>query len=91
MASFTKDTSTDERKIMPDAAFRQLGGGRVAYLRRVSSDDVIAAHPGYLDLRPGMKLWALHSADGQPIMLTDSREAAVANAWSQELETVSLH
>ncbi|MGB7019620.1 MAG: DUF1150 family protein, partial [Xanthobacteraceae bacterium] len=25
------------------------------------------------------------------IMLTDSREAAVANAWSQELETVSVH
>jgi hypothetical protein len=24
-------------------------------------------------------------------MLTDSREAAVANAWSQELETVSVH
>jgi hypothetical protein len=24
-------------------------------------------------------------------MLTDSREAAVANAWSHELETVSVH
>jgi hypothetical protein len=40
---------------------------------------------------PGQKLFALHAADGTPIMLTDSREAAVANAWSQELETVSVH
>jgi hypothetical protein len=24
-------------------------------------------------------------------MLTDTREAAVANAWSQELEPVSVH
>jgi hypothetical protein len=24
-------------------------------------------------------------------MLTDTREAAVANAWSHELETVSVH
>jgi hypothetical protein len=24
-------------------------------------------------------------------MLTDSREAAVANAWSNELETLSVH
>jgi hypothetical protein len=24
-------------------------------------------------------------------MLTDTREAAEANAWSQELETVSVH
>ena len=31
------------------------------------------------------------AADGTPIMLTDSREAAIANAWSQELETVSVH
>ena len=40
---------------------------------------------------PGQVLFALHAADGTPIMLTDSREAAVANAWSQELETVSVH
>jgi len=40
---------------------------------------------------PGLKLFALHAADGTPIMLTDSREAAVANAWSQELEMVSVH
>ena len=40
---------------------------------------------------PGRTLFALHAADGTPIMLTDSREAAVANAWSQELETVSVH
>ena len=31
-------------------------------------------------------LFALHAADGTPIMLTDTREAALANAWSQELE-----
>jgi hypothetical protein len=42
-------------------------------------------------LEPGQVLFALHAADGTPIMLTDSREAAIANAWSQELETVSVH
>jgi len=30
-------------------------------------------------------------ANGTPIMLTDSREAALANAWRQELEAVSVH
>ena len=43
------------------------------------------------ELAPGSMLYALHAADGTPIMLTDSREAAVANAWSNELETVSVH
>ena len=42
-------------------------------------------------IAPGMTLFALHAADGTPIMLTDSREAAIANAWSNELETVSVH
>ena len=45
----------------------------------------------YLDLRPGMKLWALHSADGQPIMLTDSREAAIANATEADLTPMMVH
>ena len=35
--------------------------------------------------------FALHAADGTPIMLTDSREAAIANAWSNELQAVSVH
>jgi len=26
-----------------------------------------------------------------PIMLTDSRDAAIANAWENQLQTVSLH
>ena len=42
-------------------------------------------------IAPGLKLFALHAADGTPIMLTDSREAAVANAWSNELQAVSVH
>jgi len=29
-------------------------------------------------------------ADGTPIMLTDSKDAAIANAWEHQLETVSV-
>ena len=43
------------------------------------------------EIAPGLSLFALHAADGTPIMVTDSREAAVANAWDNELETVSVH
>ena len=50
-----------------------------------------AMFPQAPQLQPGMQLFSLHAADGTPIMLTDSREAAIANAWSQELETVSVH
>jgi len=33
----------------------------------------------------------LHAADGTPIMLTDSRESAIASAREHELNAVSLH
>jgi hypothetical protein len=42
-------------------------------------------------MAPGLQLFALLSASGAPIMLTDSRDAAVANAWQHDLETVPLH
>jgi len=72
-------------------ALALLGGGKIAYVRTVRSEDVPILFPQAPEIAPGLTLFALHAADGTPIMLTDSREAAVANAWSQELETVSVH
>jgi hypothetical protein len=69
----------------------QLGDGKIAYVKTIRSEDVPALFPEAPEIAPGLQLFALHAADGTPIMLTDSREAAVANAWSQELETVSVH
>jgi hypothetical protein len=42
-------------------------------------------------LAPGQDVFVLYAADGTPIMVTDTREAALANAASEQLETVSLH
>jgi hypothetical protein len=68
-----------------------MGGGRIAYVKQIRSEDVPHLFPQAPHLAPGLKLYALHGADGTPIMITDSREAAVASAWSHELETVSVH
>jgi hypothetical protein len=81
---------THETRISPEA-LADLGGGKIAYIKTIRSEDVPALFPQAPELQPGMELFALHAADGTPIMLTDSREAAIANAWSQELETVSVH
>ena len=72
-------------------ALAMLGGGRIAYVKQIRSEDVPQLFPQAPELAPGLKLFALHGADGTPMMLTDSREAAIANAWSQELEAVSVH
>ena len=74
-------------------ALAHLGDGRIAYVKTIRSEDVQALFPeaAVPELPPGQTLFALHAADGTPIMLTDSREAAIANAWSNELQAVSVH
>jgi len=72
-------------------ALALLGGGRIAYVKAIRSEDVAKMFPQAPQIAPGLQLFSLHAADGTPIMLTDSREAAVANAWNQELEAVSVH
>jgi hypothetical protein len=72
-------------------ALASLGEGHIAYVKQIRSEDVPGLFPQAPRIAPGLKLFALHAANGTPIMLTDSREAAIANAWSQELQTVSVH
>ena len=72
-------------------ALAVLGGGKIAYVKAIRSEDVKAMFPEAPALQPGMQLFALHAADGTPILVTDSREAAVANAMTHSLETVSVH
>jgi hypothetical protein len=72
-------------------ALAHLGEGHIAYVKQVRSEDVPGLFPQAPKIAPGLMLFALHAADGTPIMLTDSREAAIANAWSNELQAVSVH
>jgi hypothetical protein len=81
---------TTHLNISPEA-LAHLGDGQIAYVKPVTSEQVAVLFPQAPKIAPGTQLFALHAADGTPIMLTDSREAAVANAWSHELETVSVH
>jgi len=81
---------TDQGNITQDA-LAHLGDGRIAYVKQIQSEDVRTMFPQAPKIAPGIKLFALCAANGTPIMLTDTREAALANAWSQELEAVSVH
>jgi hypothetical protein len=71
--------------------FAQFGDGSLAYVKRIASEDVARLFPQAPAMKAGLTLFALLGADGSPIMLTDSKDAAIANAWENELETVSLH
>jgi hypothetical protein len=92
MPSEMNSTETKQIAISPEA-LAHLGDGQIAYVKAIRSEDVPALFPQVKvpEIQPGLKLFALHGADGTPIMLTDSREAAIANAMSQQLEMVSVH
>jgi hypothetical protein len=83
----------NSERILPISleALAGLGGGKIAYIKSIRSEDVRTLFPQAPQLAPGLKLFALHAADGTPIMVTDSREAALANASDHQLETVSVH
>ena len=68
-----------------------LGEGEVAYVKPLMSEQVRAIFPNAPALQTGMRLFAVLSASGTPIMLTDSHDAAVANAIANDLRPVSLH
>jgi hypothetical protein len=84
-------TKSEPAPLLSNEQLANLGGGRVAYLKPIRSEDVARLFPAAPPLQPGLRLFALLAADGTPIAVTDSRDAAVANAMQHELEMVSLH
>ncbi|MGE0751537.1 MAG: DUF1150 family protein [Variibacter sp.] len=85
------ETHINEAQALSPDMLANLGGGQIAYVKPIRSEDVKAMFPQAPQLAPGLQLFSLHAADGTPIMLTDSREAAIAGARTQDLETVSVH
>lgn len=69
----------------------QIGAGHLAYVREMTSEDLARAFPGGPTLPPGLKLWALIGAAGEPILVADDREVALSSAREHDLVAVSLH
>jgi hypothetical protein len=68
-----------------------LGENRIAYIKAIRSEEVAFLCAEAPLLPAGYCVFVLYAADGTPIMLADSREAALADAADREIETVSLH
>ena len=69
----------------------KLGDGEVAYIRMMSSDEAQRMFPAVTGLPDGSNIFALHSADGTPLALTDSRNAAMGHAMGDSLVVASIH
>jgi len=76
---------------MSRKAFEQLGDGEVAYIKQLDSDAAERLFPALSNTPKGIDLYAVLGADGTPLALTDSRNAAIANAIENDLVPVSVH
>jgi hypothetical protein len=79
------------RIVMTEKEFATLGGGVVAYIKTLTSDEASRMFPTVEGLPQGINLFSLHAADGTPLALTDTRQAAVGHALDDDLEIASVH
>jgi len=76
---------------MTRSEFAQLGDGEVAYIKQLDSVAAERLFPALHDAPKGIDLFAVLGADGTPLALTDSRNAAIANAIENDLVPLSVH
>mgnify|MGYP003572298136 FL=1 len=74
-----------------EISLASLGLGEVAYVRKVSLGDVERMTGQRVDADPRKPMYCLYMADGTPMSVSDSREAAVANAFEHDLAAISVH
>ena len=84
-------TRTERPPPYTPEGFSHLGEGRVAYVRRVRSEDLGHLVPDAPSVPPGLTLWALIGATGTPILISDDRDTAIAGAEENDLVMVALH
>lgn len=77
--------------VIPDAAFAQLGGGQIAYMKPLNPDEVHRLFPQVPPVQPDTTLYALFGAEGRPMALSDNPKAVIASALQHDLTMVSLH
>jgi hypothetical protein len=83
--------TVDLRNRISATELAHLGEGTVAYVREMESEDLKGKFPGLPEIAPGTRLWALFAANGQPILLSDQRDRAVAGAIENDLVPVAIH
>ena len=77
--------------VLSEDQLARLGEGLIAYVKPIRSEELGAMFPEIPNVEPGLQLFALLGASGRPLIVTDSRDAALANAMQHELHMVSLH
>ncbi len=68
-----------------------LGGGALGYIREIEVREARKLLGGQASVANNARLFCLYSADGTPVSISGSREAAEGSAFEHELMAMSVH
>ncbi len=72
-----------------EISLANMGLGEVAYVREVPAQEVERMIGQKIAADPATPLYCLYLADGTPVSVSDSREAAMANAVEHDLAPIN--
>ena len=68
-----------------------LGEGALGYLREIEINEARRLLGGEASVSPESRLFCLYNADGTPVSISASKEAAMGSAYEHELMAMSVH
>ncbi|WP_370931472.1 DUF1150 family protein [Bartonella sp. DGB1] len=68
-----------------------LGQGKIAYVRKIKTEELAKNFPSLPPLAAGVEIWALFGASGEPLILSEAQHDILMSAKEQDLETFSVH
>jgi hypothetical protein len=84
--------AADNRKItISEQELAVLGGGALAYIREIEESEAQRLLGGDRAKVGTHRLFCLYNADGTPVSISGSREAAIGSAFEHELMPMSVH
>jgi len=74
--------------ILKQEEFAALGTDAVAYVRKITTEEVLEAFPNITELEEGRNYWALFAANGDPLVLADKETDIMSSAFYNDLSAV---
>lgn len=74
-----------------EADLAALGNGALGYIREIEADHAAKLLGPQMNLPDNIRLYCLYNADGTPVSISGSFEAAFAAAHERELIPVTVH
>ena len=68
-----------------------LGEGALGYIKEIEVTEARRLLGSQATVAPNSRLFCLYNADGTPVSISGSREAALGSAFEHELMAMSVH